>query len=277
MKRDTGEGVLRLALVGLGRLGRAIARARAAHVVAVFDTAREAAEIGARLCPHAAVLSGIEDVLSSGANAVWIATPDRQIAPTVERLAGSGRWDGIVVVHSSGMLPLSILNPIRERQAITVALHPNHTVGGEEPLPRNLYWGGGAYGGELADLAAWLLGTGEHFVFDLPDQHRPLYHAAASAVANYPVVLLALGFELYGRAGLDPELSARLCQSFMQAALERTARYGPLKALTGPVARGDAEVVERQLEAVRQAIPEAGAAFEELAQLTRWLAARSEP
>jgi predicted short-subunit dehydrogenase-like oxidoreductase (DUF2520 family) len=63
----------------------------------------------------------------------------------------------------------------------------------------------------------------------------------------------------------------------VRATVENWATLGAVKSLTGPVARGDAETVARQREAVAERSPELLALFDALADATRTVAGTCAP
>jgi predicted short-subunit dehydrogenase-like oxidoreductase (DUF2520 family) len=108
----------------------------------------------------------------------------------------------------------------------------------------------------------------------IPEEHRDLYHAALAGAANHLVTLVVESEQMLAEAGVaDP---AKMLGPLLGAALENVLLLGPA-ALTGPVARGDADTVAAHLAAIRSAAPQALAAYLALARLTaeQALAARN--
>jgi predicted short-subunit dehydrogenase-like oxidoreductase (DUF2520 family) len=108
----------------------------------------------------------------------------------------------------------------------------------------------------------------------IAEEDRDLYHAALASAANHLVTLVVQAADLLRAAGVaDP---GRMLGPLLSAALDNALRLGDA-ALTGPVARGDADTVASHIEALRAASPEALSAYVALARLTadRALAAGS--
>jgi len=145
-----------------------------------------------------------------------------------------GPW----VAHVSGGTPLAALVP-----AYTALLvHPLQTLTrsrGPEQLD-------GAWGAVTADTAEgherarWLAETLGLQPFVLADDQRALYHAGASIASNFLVTLHRAAAELFEQAGAPPAALVPL--------MERTIENG--FELTGPIARGDRETVDRHLAAL---------------------------
>jgi predicted short-subunit dehydrogenase-like oxidoreductase (DUF2520 family) len=83
--------------------------------------------------------------------------------------------------------------------------------------------------------------------------------------ANNLVTLVAEAADLLTRAGVANP--SRLLGPLLGAALDNSLRHGD-RALTGPVARGDAETVAAHLQAIASRAPEALSAYVEMSRLT---------
>jgi predicted short-subunit dehydrogenase-like oxidoreductase (DUF2520 family) len=71
------------------------------------------------------------------------------------------------------------------------------------------------------------------------------YHAALAVASNYLVTLHALAQQLASRAGIGAQDAHVLLGELMQKTLANSLALGPTSALTGPIARGDADTVRR--------------------------------
>jgi predicted short-subunit dehydrogenase-like oxidoreductase (DUF2520 family) len=97
---------------------------------------------------------------------------------------------------------------------------------------------------------------------------RVAYHAAAAMAANFLVALEAAAERLAATAGVTRAQLAPL----VLATARQWAELGPQPALTGPIARGDEEVVARHRAAVAERAPELLPLWEALAAQTRAVA-----
>ena len=94
------------------------------------------------------------------------------------------------------------------------------------------------------------------------------YHAAATLAAGGAVGLLDAARELLGPSAVADEVAREALADLARGALENAGALGAANALTGPVARGDVDVVSGHLDVLERADPE-------LARLYRALARRS--
>ena len=231
---------LRLAVVGDGRMGRALV---AALPGAVGPLGR-----------------GFD---GDGFDAVWLAVPDAQIA-----IAAAAVSPGPMVGHCSGALGLDVLAP---HEAFGV--HPLMTVTQAGAVFEGA---GAAVAGntpaalEFAHRLAADLGL--HAV-EISDADRAAYHAAASVASNFLVTLEDAAETLLRTTGTDRQLLVPL----VRAAVENWAALGGPQALTGPIARGDEATVARQRAAIEDRTPELLALFDVLCDATRALATRHTP
>ncbi len=96
---------------------------------------------------------------------------------------------------------------------------------------------------ELHSFAASLGGI----PFDLRDADRTTYHAAAAAAANFPTAAFAIAQRLLESTGVPFDAVRPLVDRIVANAFE----LGPRASLTGPIARGDVDTIEAQVDAVR--------------------------
>jgi predicted short-subunit dehydrogenase-like oxidoreductase (DUF2520 family) len=99
----------------------------------------------------------------------------------------------------------------------------------------------------------------------IAEEDRGLYHAALAGAANHLVTLIVQAADLLRTAGVAEP--SRMLGPLLGAALDNALRLGDA-ALTGPVARGDAETIAGHLAALAAAAPEALPAYLALARLT---------
>jgi predicted short-subunit dehydrogenase-like oxidoreductase (DUF2520 family) len=178
------------------------------------------------------------------------------------------------VGHTSGATPLSAMDPAG---AGLFGLHPLQSFAGEK-TPEAFAGAGCAIAGtspEAIGLARRIAEDLGMTPFEIDDEGRAAYHAAASVASNFLVTLEADAERIAGGAGLAPTEARALLAPLVLRTVRNWAELGPEQALTGPVARGDDATVEAQRSAVAETAPELLALFDELVERTRELA-RSE-
>jgi predicted short-subunit dehydrogenase-like oxidoreductase (DUF2520 family) len=241
-RRDASAEVerLRVAVVGRGRLGQALASAL-----------RDAG------WPVDGPLGRGADGM--GADVVLLCVPDGEIGAAAGTIA-----PGRLVGHCSGARGLDAIPEHLER----LALHPLMTV---TAAGADFAGAGAAVAGSTPraeSVATALAESLDMRPFAVADEDRAVYHAAASVASNFLVTLQAAAERLAVAAGGDRELLVPL----VRATVENWARLGPDRALTGPLVRGDEATVARQRAAVADRAPELLELFDALADATRELA-----
>ena len=175
--------------------------------------------------------------------------------------------------HVSGASGLDALEAVQGRGTATFTLHPLQTI----PHPGSdlagvpcAVSGATAAATEVARHVADRLGMRP---FELADEARAAYHAAAVIAANFLVALEETAADLLDRAGVADARSI-LAPLVLSSAANWSEVGGA--ALTGPIARGDETTVARHLEALRRLAPEMVPMYEAMAQRTRVVAATNE-
>jgi predicted short-subunit dehydrogenase-like oxidoreductase (DUF2520 family) len=213
--------------------------------VKVIGSGRVGSAVKARLAER-----GVEE--RDDADVVLLCVPDSAIADVAGGLAPGHGWIG----HTSGATPLSALAPHERR----FGLHPlrSFTRGrGAEQLdgaPAAIT----SETDEARDVGfelARLLGMEP---FALAETDRALYHAGAAIASNYLVTLQRGAAEIFREVGA-PEAGIR---SLMQSVIDNGFE------LTGPIARGDWETVDRHLAALAERKPRLEPLYRTLAETT---------
>jgi len=260
---------LRVGVVGAGRVGTALAVAlgRAGHEVSAVSAVSDASvrRIEQRL-PGVAIRHPPEVVAS--ADLVLMTVPDDVLPGLVAGLAATGAAvEGRLIAHASGRHGLGVLDPVVRAGALPLALHPVMTFTGRPDDIDRL--AGISFGVTAPDplrpvAEALVVEMGGEPVF-IAEEQRDLYHAALASGANYLVTLVVQASDLLRDAGVTHP--ARMLGPLLSAALDNALRLGDA-ALTGPVARGDADTVASHINALRADAPEALPAYLALARLT---------
>ncbi len=214
---------------------------------------------------------------SATADAVVLCVPDDKLADVVGALAAADApLEGRLVLHVSGVHPVSVLAPLRARQAHVLGFHPAQALTHTTP-PEALVGAGAGLEGREPALATgrWLaekLGM-RPFVVRLGS--KALYHLALTIASNHAITLMALASEVLESAGIGAEEAAALVQPLVAGTLENLHLHTPEKALTGPVVRGDSETIGRHLTALRTLLPHLVPVYAALTAETTRVAVRS--
>jgi predicted short-subunit dehydrogenase-like oxidoreductase (DUF2520 family) len=254
---DLGDA--RLGIVGAGRVGTALAAALR--------------ETGLRVEGPAG-----RGEVPQRCDAIVLCVPDAEIPAAAATVAGAAPLVG----HTSGATPLTALEAAG---GAAFGLHPLQTFpermlsGPPESTgsgARGAFAGAGcAVAGstpEALGFAGRLARVLGMTPFEIDDEGRAAYHAAASVASNFTVTLLAAAERVAAGAGLAPHEARALLAPLVRRTVESVAELDPERALTGPVARGDHVTVEAQRRALEDAAPELLDLFDALVRHTHALA-----
>ena len=181
---------------------------------------------------------------------LFLAVPDGAVREMASRIAAMGPPPGLAVVHVSGAQGLDVLDALRDQPV--GSFHPLQSF----PFPREASAFRGITVAVDASTPA-LLRSLQRIARQLGARPRKVaaaervrYHAAAVFASNFVDAVVSQGVrELESIGWTRAEATAALVP-LLQGAVENIRRKGVVKALTGPIRRGDADTVRRHLEAV---------------------------
>ena len=214
--------------------------------------------------PHAQMT---RQIVSS--RVILIAVPDDEIAGVARELArlGGEELRGRVVLHTSGALDARVLDPVKACGAAVGSMHPLQSFSGVTvPLleGRVIAVEGDSLGVRVARQIARSLGG---LPARIPGGKKILYHAAATMAASNVLAVEEAATQLLTSVGMKRGQATRALLALTRQVLENMEQLGLRAAWTGPLARGDFNVVEAHLEALRESPAEFALAQEALNRL----------
>ena len=260
-----------LTIIGAGRVGRALGRAlREAgwNVFGVVTQSNPTARRAVRFIGQGRAFVGISRQAVSP-RCILIATPDSCIRSVADELARitAEEWKGKVVLHTSGALASGVLEPLRAFGASVGSLHPLQTFSGigVPPLEGRVFAIEGDPGAlKFARQIVRALGG---YVLQLPVSGKAAYHAAASMAAGQVLTVLEAATNMMMSIGIKRRDAVRALLPLTRQVLDNFERVGARAAWTGPLARGDFEVIAAHEAALRDFPSEYRKAYEHLNRL----------
>lgn len=246
-------GRFRVGVIGAGRVGPVIGRALQLvghEIIGITRSSNSQRNDAVEAILGAAVIEPDE---ACRADLVVIAIPDDQIKPLVQGLAKLGCFrPGQVVMHTSGVHGINVLEAAQAAGALPIALHPAMTFTGTSLDVERLQMCPAAITATavalpIASALAMEMGM-EPCVVE--EEDRTLYHAGLTHGANHLVTLVNEALSILEAAGIEnPELYIR---PLLNAALERALSEGA-HGLTGPVRRADTGTLKDHQKALSEA------------------------
>jgi predicted short-subunit dehydrogenase-like oxidoreductase (DUF2520 family) len=243
----------RVAIVGPGRLGSALARAlrKAGYPISEL-VVRAGTVVHRRLARE--LHSRISTIASAklDADVFWLCTPDGAIASVARALASRGTCKGKIALHSSGALSSRELDSLRSCGASAASAHlmmtftPGTTV-------------------DLRDVAFALEGDRQAVIFarqvardlrmealEINPESKVLYHVLGAFSSPLLLALVRAAEDVGQAAGIGRAQARKVVGPLLEQTIRNYRRVGADAAFTGPMARGDVDTVSRHLRELRQ-------------------------
>ncbi len=182
--------------------------------------------------------------------ALILAVPDDALHEVAQTFARAGPAPpNCAAFHLSGALSTDVLTPLHATGFAIGSIHPLQAVADSYSGSDRLAGSAFAIAGEPAAL-----GTARRIVeavggrpIVVPPTLRPLYHAAAVFASNYLLAATSLAVRMFTEAGVSEEDAIAAILPLMRGTMANLEDLGLSAALTGPVARGDADTVRLHL------------------------------
>ncbi len=265
-------------VVGCGKVGKTLARLwvekRVFSVQAVLNRSLESGRRAVEFVGSGRAVEKYADLGS--ADVVMLSASDESIEACCRELCGGGNiTEGTVVFHCCGALSSNLLDPARKLGASVASMHPVKSFA--DPA-RSVETFAGTYCAVEGDQPARELLTGvledcEAKVFRVEPEFKTVYHAAAVIVCNYLTALMEVGLRCFEKAGVARQEATPIIEPIVRGTVENVFKLGPTAALTGPIARGDPWIVQKQCEALGQWDPQIEQIYKVLGRVAAELSA----
>jgi predicted short-subunit dehydrogenase-like oxidoreductase (DUF2520 family) len=215
--------------------------------------------------------------LVKSCDTVFITVPDASISEIARQIAQSGEHselEGKVFLHCSGALASDELNSIHEKGGFTGSLHPIQTFPDRIDSWRSMYHICFGFEGcaEAETAAMKVVSMLDGRMLKVHTEGKSLYHAAACVLSNYMVTLSHIAARLLESAGMDGDAGIKAFAPLLRSTVENIEKLGSVKALTGPVSRGDTDTVAAHLRAMDKVLPDEMELYKSLGRATTELA-----
>jgi predicted short-subunit dehydrogenase-like oxidoreductase (DUF2520 family) len=189
------------------------------------------------------------------ADVAMISASDEAIEPCCRKLCDAGTpGPGTVVFHCSGALASTVLEPARALGASIASIHPIKSFADPATATESFAGTFCAIEGDppaCAVLSDALKRCGG-IPFAIQPQSKTIHHAATVLASNYLVALMELALRCFEHSGVARETALRVLGPLAAGTISNVSQLGPIRALTGPIARGEASVVASHCEALGQ-------------------------
>lgn len=271
-----------ITIIGAGRLAMSLGRLwHQGHVLRIGDVLSRSRAASERAVAAIGAGRAVADFAELGAADLFlIATPDRAVVSAAEQLVSTGIVDSnCIVFHCSGAESTGLLAAARSRGAAVASAHPLTSFAARLVTAEQFAGVFCAIEGDPSASASMhrIFAAIGAEPFHLTAEQKILYHAAAIFGSNYPVTLIQLALDTLALVGIDADRGLTMIEPLVRQTIDNVFLMKPRAALTGPIARGDAELVRRQHLALEAANSDIAAIYRILAGRTARLAERVDP
>ena len=243
---------LRLNILGCGHVGQTLAhlwaKADLVQIQQILNTSLSSAQAAVTFIGAGEALGDMQAM--QFADIYMLTCPDKALETCSKILAEAQLIkQGDIVFHCSGALSSDLLSNLKAQGAWVASIHPvksfaNPSLGIH--TFQSTYCGVEGDSEAVEVLKSLFEAIGGHF-FSIHAEQKTLYHTASVFACNYLVALQQVSLRTFAQAGVEESLALKILQPIVEETVTNVFKLGPVRALTGPIMRGDTVVVERQL------------------------------
>lgn len=188
-----------------------------------------------------------EEVIAAS-DSVILSTPDGAIKKVWESF-NKENVKGRIFCHLSGSLSSDVFSGIEELGGYPISIHPLFAFSSKESVYQQLNQVCFTLEGHPYAVAQWkdMLSALGNKALVVSGEVKPKYHAAASILSNHVIAVLEAGYQLLEECGFSEEEARTYTSVLVRDNVEHVIRDGCVKAMTGPIERGDEETVTKHL------------------------------
>ena len=239
-------------IIGIGRLGGALAIALAGSGFEVENLAARKGENAAKIAgviePKPKILSP-DELGKITSDIIFITTQDSEIQNVAANLVQNLSTRPIVF-HTSGALSSEILQSLKESGCRVGSFHPLVSVSdpvlGAERFKSAYFCVEGDR--EAVIIAEQIVERLGGKAFSIETKYKTLYHASAVTACGHLVALIDVAVEMLSKCGLNTEKAQEVLLPLIRSTVENLSRQKTAAALTGTFARADIETMEKHLK-----------------------------
>lgn len=213
--------------------------------------------------------------ISKKSDIIFITTPDDVIEKVCNRLvAEKCIYSGMIVFHMSGALSSDVLKSARNVGADVASLHPLQSLADVKEAVKSLPGSFFCIEGDdkALSIARDIINAINGKIITLKSDKKSFYHAGASIASNFFVATIRFGIELLEKAGIERDVALEILMPLIKGTLTNIEKFKIPCALTGPISRGDLNIIEAHLRSISKEMPERLRLYIELGKYTAEIA-----
>ncbi len=266
---------MRIGFIGAGKVGSAFGiylKKRGFQLSGYLSRSRQSAETAGKATDSRVYTEYTSLVKNS--DLVFITSNDDQIESVAQGISTSYHcFKNRSFAHMSGALTSASLNCLKALGGDVYSVHPMQSFADVSESVEDL--ADTTFGIEgpqaLETVISILKQCGNEYLLLTPEQ-KTEYHITSCIVSNFLTALLNHGFDLMQSIGVTQSAAISALTPMIEGTVRNIIKMGPEKALTGPIARGDVETVNKHLQSFDEARNNEAEIYKLLGRLTLALA-----
>lgn len=262
-----------LNIIGAGKLGKTLGylfqHKNCFKLECILNKTELSAKMACEFMGAGEAVTGFENL--KAADVYLLSVPDDKIISVCEQLVAKHKiLNGSVVFHCSGALASTQLIAAKQAGATIASAHPIFSFSVPEQAIIGLSGSVCALEGDAEAcqfLSPIFIKIGMQ-TFEIQASNKLLYHASLVMAGNYSVVLMAAAMAGLEQAGISNDLAKQMLHPMVINTMTQVFAVGPLQALTGPLVRGDYQLVAQELEALAARDQNLAILYQQLGQYT---------
>lgn len=250
---------MQIGFIGAGKVGTAFGKYlvnNGFNVSGYFSKSYTSANTAAKITASVAYRD-LEQLIAQ-TDIIFITTPDDVIEQVCEELTGLGINPNQIICHMSGALSSKVLKSASNKGCSVFSVHPLQSfadINISVSQLENTFFCIEGTKETMGIIKDMLNSLGNNFS-EIDEEKKIIYHAAACVFSNYLVTLYAYGLHLLDQIGIEQKTGVEAVQPLVEGTLENIANMGVVKALTGPIVRGDIKTVGKHLAEIKRTCPD---------------------
>lgn len=248
---------MKFGVIGTGKLGTSLIKLlsqdnKLRWLVARSDSSYEKIS---QIAMKSSVYRSI-DAINVNCDCIFISTDDKNLSIAIKQLANNNAINhaNTFLIHCAGSIGIDIFQPLIDKGAKVAACHPYQTFFAENIESfNNIPWGIES-SDESYPIAELIISSLKGIPVRLSAnvlKQKSLYHLSAVASSNLMTAAIQLAKQIADTSGVD---SSVFLPEILKTTLDNNINSLGDKSfpLTGPIARGDVEVVKSHIEKLAQ-------------------------
>ncbi len=189
------------------------------------------------------------------------------------------QWTKKIVGHLSGVLPSTVLEPLRKKGARIAAVHAVFAFA-EDPRENhylNKIWFNMEGDSEALEFFDELLSHTGNQTKRVTIEQKEAIHIASVIYANFYISLAEMSRKILQQQGFPENEIFDMLSPLLTSSVEQVLKHGTSGALTGPIKRGDVETLSSHLNYLREHHPELVEVYKMLSRFLIPISGLSEP